>query len=62
MNEEGKDIDSKKLMAEVDLDAVKKTKDELDDTDTLKAYYAHFQEEMDYGTIRLALAIISKEG
>lgn len=60
--EDGEDINMKKFIGNEDLTAVRKAKEELDAPDTLKAYFAHFQEEMDYNTIKLALAIIAKEG
>ncbi len=60
--EDGKEIDMKKFISKEDLATIKKAREELNDPDTLKAYYFYLNEQMDYGTIRLALAIIAKEG
>ena len=56
-----KDVDLHNFVTKKELKAVKKAKGELKDP-TLKAYYEHFEESIDYWTIRLALAIIDKEG
>jgi ATP-dependent DNA helicase RecQ len=58
---DGEIADLKKLIAKKDLQAIEQAKKELDHPDTLKAYYEHFQETIDYGTIRLALAVLEKE-
>lgn len=60
--ESGEDIDLKKFLSKGDLEAVRKAKTELDDPDALKPYFEHFNETMDYSTIRVALTIIGKEG
>lgn len=60
--ESGEDVDLKKFISEVDLEAVRKAKKELEAPDALKPYFEHFKEEMDYGTIRMALTILNKEG
>jgi ATP-dependent DNA helicase RecQ len=60
--ENGEEIDMKKFISKEDLGTIKKAREELNDPDTLKAYYLYLNEEMDYATIRLALAIIAKEG
>lgn len=57
----GEDINLLKFISAEDLEAVKKAKTELGNPEVLKPYYEHFQEAMDYGTIRLALAILEKE-
>ncbi len=59
--ESGEDVDLKKYISEADLEAVRKAQKELDDPDALKPYFEHFKEEMDYGTIRVALTILNKE-
>jgi ATP-dependent DNA helicase RecQ len=59
---DGEILGLKRLIAHEDLESVKKAKQELDDPETLKAYYEHFEEAIDYGTIRLALAVLEKEG
>ncbi|NJW53275.1 DNA helicase RecQ [Salinimicrobium oceani] len=60
--ETGEDVDLKSFISEVDLAAVRKAKAELDGAETLRPYFEHFQEAMDYGTIRVALTILAKEG
>ncbi|WZL90774.1 DNA helicase RecQ [Salinimicrobium sp. 3283s] len=59
--ESGENVDLKKYISEADLEAVRKAQKELDDPDALKPYFEHFKEEMDYGTIRVALTILNKE-
>ncbi|MGI0106456.1 DNA helicase RecQ [Salinimicrobium sp. WS361] len=59
--ESGEDVELKKYISEGDLEAVRKAQKELDNPDTLKSYFEHFKEEMDYGTIRVALTILNKE-
>jgi ATP-dependent DNA helicase RecQ len=59
--ESGEDIDLQKFISDADLEAVKKAKTELDEPETLKPYFEHFNETMDYGTIRIALTILGKE-
>jgi ATP-dependent DNA helicase RecQ len=58
----GENVDLKKFISKGDLEAVKKAKSKLENPDALKPYFEHFQEEMDYGTIRMALTILNKEG
>lgn len=57
----GEDIDLHKFVSKQELQAVDRAKTELDDPGTLKEYYEHFQESMDYWTIRLALTILENE-
>lgn len=59
--EAGEDVDLKKFISEGDLEAVRTARKELDNPDALKPYFEHFREEMDYGTIRIALTILNKE-
>jgi len=58
---DGKDIDLNKFLTKADLDAVKKARVELEDPKTLKPYYEHFNEALDYWTIRFALTVLEKE-
>jgi len=58
---DGKDIDLNKFLSKADLDAVKKARVELEDPKTLKPYYEHFNEALDYWTIRFALTVLEKE-
>ncbi len=60
--ESGEEVDLKKFISKGDLEAVRKAKSQLNGADTLKLYFEHFQEAMDYGTIRIALTIVNKEG
>ena len=57
----GEKIDLHQFVTAADLEAVKKAKETLDSPTTLKPYYEHFQEAIDYWTIRLALTILEKE-
>lgn len=59
--ETGEDIDLHQFVSKSDLEAVKKAQEELDNPATLKSYHEHFQESIDYGTIRLALTILDRE-
>ncbi|WP_029033230.1 DNA helicase RecQ [Salinimicrobium terrae] len=59
--ESDEDVDLKKFISEGDLEEVRKAKSELGDPEGLKPYFEHFQEAMDYGTIRVALTILGKE-
>lgn len=59
--EDGEAIDMHQFITKEDLESVSKAKEELNAPDTLKTYFSHFKEEMDYGTIRLALAILARE-
>ncbi|WP_324719038.1 DNA helicase RecQ [Salinimicrobium sp. HB62] len=58
----GEDVDLKKFITPEDLAALKKARKVLDYPDTLKPYFEHFQEAMDYPTIRVGLTILEKEG
>jgi len=58
---DGKDIDLTQFIDKHDLESIKKAKKELDDPDTLKAYFEHFEEAIPYSTIRIGLTILSKE-
>ena len=58
---EGENVDLRKFVSKADLDSVSKAKSELEAPEGLKPYYEHFQESIDYWTIRLALAILEKE-
>ncbi|HZJ36276.1 MAG TPA: DNA helicase RecQ [Gillisia sp.] len=58
---DGEKIDLNKFVSKPDLEAVKKAKIELDYPEALKPYYEHFEEAIDYWTIKLALTILEKE-
>ncbi|MFY0600586.1 MAG: DNA helicase RecQ [Cyclobacteriaceae bacterium] len=57
----GKDIDLLQFIDQEDVNKVKKAKEILDQPEGLKPYFEHFEEKMEYGKIRLALAILGKE-
>lgn len=59
--EDGKEINMRKFIAKKDLEAIKGARIELKDPPALKPYFDHFEGEIDYGTIRIALAILNKE-
>lgn len=58
--EEGKDIDMKDFISHGELEAVRKARTELGAPAALKPYFEYFHETMDYGTLRVALAILQK--
>jgi len=58
---DGEKIDLNKFVSKPDLEAVKKAKIELNNNKGLKPYYEHFEEALDYWTIRLALTILENE-
>jgi ATP-dependent DNA helicase RecQ len=57
----GEDVNLEKFITTQDLNAIRKARKELDNPDTLKPYFEHFQEAMDYHTIRIGLTILEKE-
>ncbi len=57
----GEEIDLRQFVSAADIEAVKKARKELGDPDALKPYYDHFQEAIDYWSIRLTLTILGKE-
>ena len=58
---EGKNINIYDFVSEEEVAAVKKAKITLDSPDGLKPYFEHFNEQIDYSKIRLALTVIEKE-
>lgn len=57
----GEPVDLHQFVPKSDLEAIQQAKKELESPTALKPYFEHFDEAIDYGTIRLALAIIEKE-
>lgn len=57
----GEDIDLSRFVDKKDIELVRKAKEELGNPETLKPYYEHFEESLDYWTIRFALAVLEKE-
>ncbi|RTE52037.1 DNA helicase RecQ [Arenibacter aquaticus] len=58
---DGKDVDIYKFVDKETIDKVAKAKKALENPDALKPYYEHFEEKLEYSTIRLALSVIAKE-
>jgi ATP-dependent DNA helicase RecQ len=58
---EGKTIDIYDFISKSEVASVKTAKQELQSPDGLKPYFVHFNEELDYFKIRLALSIIAKD-
>ena len=58
---DGKDINIYELVSKNEVEEVKKAKKELDSPNALKPYFEHFNEQLDYFKIRLALSVIDKE-
>ncbi|WP_378174460.1 DNA helicase RecQ [Aquimarina sp. SS2-1] len=57
----GEDIDLKQFVSKEDINSVKEAKETLDNPDTLKPYFEHFEQAMDYNTIKLALAVLESK-
>tara|TARA_R110000868_G_scaffold4211_10_gene26549 strand:+ start:5482 stop:7590 length:2109 start_codon:yes stop_codon:yes gene_type:complete len=58
---DGKPINIFDFVSKSEVEAVKKAKVALESPPALKSYFDHFEEQLDYFKIRLALAIIDKE-
>ena len=56
----GKDINIFDFVSKSEVEAVRKAKVELDAPTALRPYFVHFNEEMDYFKIRLALSVVDK--
>jgi len=54
-------IDLHQFIDKHDLESIRKAKEELENPETLKPYFEHFQEAISYNTIRIGLAIIKDE-
>ncbi|EZH75359.1 ATP-dependent DNA helicase RecQ [Aquimarina atlantica] len=59
--ENGESIDLKQFVNKEDINAVKNAKKELDNPETLKPYFEHFEGAIAYNTIKLALTILEEE-
>jgi len=57
--EEGEDIDLNKFISADDIEKVRKAKEALNEPVALKPYFDHFNQEMEYFKIRLALTILN---
>ena len=58
---DGKDININELVSENEVNSVREAKKELDSPNALKPYFEHFNEQLDYFKIRLALSVIDKD-
>ncbi len=58
---EGKEIDMYQFVTKEEVTSVKNAKKELNSPEGLKPYFDHFNEELDYSKIRLALTILERE-
>lgn len=58
---DGKDINIDELVSKSEVDSVRQAKKELDSPNALRPYFEHFNEQLDYFKIRLALSVIAKE-
>ena len=58
---DGFSIDLKPFVTDQEVNQIAEAKIKLESPATLKPYFDHFEEQMDYGKIRLALAIIEKQ-
>jgi ATP-dependent DNA helicase RecQ len=58
---ENEDVKPMKFISKSDFRAIEKAKVALKNPEGLKVYFEHFEEAIDYGTIRLALAVLEKE-
>ena len=59
--DEGEEIDLKKFIPGSDFRSVEKAKKELNDPNSLKAYYEHFEEAIPYENIKISLKVLEKE-
>ncbi|MFV8225749.1 DNA helicase RecQ [Christiangramia aquimixticola] len=60
--DEGEDVDLHQFVPGSELKSVEKAKTELNDTNSLRSYYEHFNEAIPYETLKIALKILEKEG
>lgn len=58
---DGKDVNIDELVSKSEVDSVRQAKSELDSPNALRPYFEHFNEQLDYFKIRLALSVIDKE-
>lgn len=59
--DEGEEINLHQFVPKSDLNSVKKAKKNLENPDSLRAYYEHFEEAIPYETIKISLKILEKE-
>ena len=59
--DEGKNIDLRRYVGKSELKSVKRAKKELDNPNSLRAYFEHFEEAISYENIKMSLKILEKE-
>ncbi len=59
---ENEAIDLNRFISKADLEAIKKAKKSLENPETLKEYYEHFEESIDYWSIKICLMILDETG
>ncbi len=59
--DEGEEINLHQFVPKSDLKSVKKAKKNLENPNSLRAYYEHFEEAIPYETIKISLKILEKE-
>ncbi len=58
---EGEKIDLKQFVSKEDIHSVKKAREILGHPEALRPYFEHFEQAMDYNTIKLALAVLDED-
>jgi ATP-dependent DNA helicase RecQ len=58
---DGADIDLDSFISKEEVTQIAEARIKLESPNTLKPYFDYFEEKIDYGKIRLALAILEKE-
>jgi len=59
--QDGEGIDLHQFIDKEDITAIQKAKETLNNPETLKPYYEHFDGAIDYNTIKIGLAILDKQ-
>ena len=59
--DEGEAIDLKKFVPNSDFESVAKAKKELDNPNSLRTYFEHFEEAIPYENIKISLKILENE-
>jgi len=58
---DGKDINIHDFVSQQEIEQVQQAQQELQHPEGLKPYFEHFQEQLPYFKIRLALSVMEKE-
>ncbi|TBW29294.1 DNA helicase RecQ [Gramella sp. KN1008] len=59
--DEGEEVNLRQFVPEPELSSIKEAKAKLDNPNSLKAYFEHFEEAIPYETIKISLKILEKE-